>query len=69
MNRDIIRANLNGLGPYVISTSDGREYKVPHMDFLFVGLHNLAFENEQGGVVIIDPAHVVAISAGVSTQD
>ncbi|MBI4624580.1 MAG: hypothetical protein HY736_15355 [Verrucomicrobia bacterium] len=62
MKPDIIRANLNGPGPFVICTSDGKEYKVPHMDFLFVGRHNLAFENARGGVVIIDPAHVVAIS-------
>ncbi|MCX8091967.1 MAG: hypothetical protein N3I86_13710 [Verrucomicrobiae bacterium] len=61
MNRESIRRQLSGGGPYIVRTSDGREFTVPHSEFVLVGRHNLVIENEDGAFDIIDPVHVVSI--------
>jgi hypothetical protein len=61
MNVHTIRKRLSKNGPFVVRTSDGREYLIPPPEFVMVGRYNLVFENEEGGVDIIDPLHVVAI--------
>ncbi len=61
MNRDLIRQQLSGAGPFLVRTSDGKEFTVPHPEFVLVGRHNLAIENEEGVFDIIDPMHVVSI--------
>ena len=46
----------------MVRTSDGEKYTVLHPEFVLVGRHNLVIEDEQGGIDVIDPIHVVAIS-------
>jgi len=64
MNRVLIRQQLTGRGPFNIRTSDGRQYVVPHSEFILIGHHNLVIENAKGLLDIIDPMHVVSIRPG-----
>ena len=64
MNRQFIRHNLTGAGPFIIRTSDGKEYRVPHPEFVLVGKHNVVVEQPNGFLDIIDPLHVVSIRPG-----
>ena len=61
MNIQTIRKRLSKQGPFVVRTSDGEKYTVQHPEFVLVGRHNLVIEDEQGGIDVIDPLHVVAI--------
>ena len=61
MNRDLIREQIQGVGPFIVRTSDGKEYEVPHPEFVMVGHYNLVIENAKGVMDIIDPLHVVSI--------
>ncbi|MBI2946239.1 MAG: hypothetical protein HYY23_01230 [Verrucomicrobia bacterium] len=61
MNVAAIRKRLSKQGPFIVRTSDGEQYVVHHPEFVLVGRHNLVIEDEQGGIDIIDPPHVVGI--------
>lgn len=61
MNREQIREKLTGTGPFLIRTSDGKEFVVPHSEFVLVGRKNLVIEDDHGSFEIIDPMHVVSI--------
>ena len=61
MNRELIRQQLVGSGPVIIRTSDGKEFPVPHSEFVLVGRHNIVIEDEKGLLDIVDPLHVVSI--------
>ncbi len=64
MNRELIRQQLTGRGPFTIRTSDGKEYSVPHPEFVLIGRYNIVVENKEGAFDIIDPLHVVSIRPG-----
>lgn len=64
MNRDLIRHQLRGQKPLVIRTSDGKQFPVPHPEFVLVGRHNIVVESETGLLDIIDPLHIVSIRPG-----
>ncbi len=68
MNRDLIREQIQGVGPFIVRTSDGKEYEVPHPEFVMVGRYNLVIENARGVMVIIDPLHVVSIQSSTKRQ-
>lgn len=61
MSRDQIRSSLIGNGPFVIGTSDGKEFSAPHSEFVFVGKHNVIVEQPGGAFDIIDPLHIVSL--------
>jgi len=61
MKKEMIRRQLSGAGPFLVRTSDGKEFTVPYPEFVLVGRHNLAIEDEEGVFDIIDPMHVVSI--------
>lgn len=61
MNRELIRQQLVGQGSFLIRTSDGKEFQVPHPEFVLVGRHNIVIESAKGLLDIIDPLHVVSI--------
>ena len=61
MNVETIRKRMSKQGPFIVRTSDGEQYTVLHPEFFWVGHHNLVIEDENGGVDVIDPLHVVAI--------
>jgi len=48
----------------IIRTSDGKEFRVPHPEFVLVGRHNVVIEDAKGLLDIIDPMHVVSIRPG-----
>ena len=64
MNRELIRQQLVGQKPLTIRTSDGKEFPVPHPEFVLVGRHNIVIADENGLLDIIDPLHVVSIRPG-----
>ena len=64
MNRELIRQQLVGQGPFIIRTSDGKEFPVPHPEFVLIGRHNIVIEDQKGLLDIIDPLHVVSIRPG-----
>ena len=64
MNRELIRQQLVGQGPFVIRTSDGKEFPAPHPEFVLIGRHNIVIEDAKGRLDIIDPLHVVSIRPG-----
>jgi hypothetical protein len=64
MNRELIRQQLIGQGPFLIRTSDGKEFPVPHPEFVLIGRHNIVIEDAKGLLDIIDPLHVVSIRPG-----
>ena len=64
MNRDLIRQQLTGPGPFVIRTSDGKQYIAPHSEFILIGRHNVVIEDARGMLDIIDPLHIVSIRPG-----
>ena len=61
MNRELIRQQLRGTGPFLIRTSDGKQFPVPHPEFVLIGRHNIVIESTSGLLDIIDPLHVVSI--------
>ena len=64
MTNALIRQQLTGRGPFIVRTTDGKEYLAPHSEFILVGHHNLVIETEDGLLDIIDPLHVVSIRPG-----
>ena len=64
MNRELIRQQLVGQGPFLIRTSDGKEFRVPHPEFVLIGRHNIVIEDAKGLLDIIDPLRVVSIRPG-----
>lgn len=64
MNRDLIRPQLVGQGPFLIRTSAGREFPGLHPEFVVIGRHNLGIEDAKGMLDIGDPRHVVSIRPG-----
>ena len=61
MNIQTIRKRLSKEGPFIVRSSDGEKYTVPHPEFVWVGRYNVVIEDEQGGIDVIDPLHIVAI--------
>ena len=63
MSLDEIRRRIsNGFRPFVIKTSDGREYPVPHREFIMVSKRSVVVADEEGFIDILDPLHIVALN-------
>ena len=63
MNLATIRECLRGPGPFVIRTSDGNAYTVPHSDFIGVTRRYVVLENGRDLFKILDSMHVVSIDS------
>jgi len=62
MNLERIRRRLTGgFQPFLIRTSDGREFKVPHPEFIMVGKYEVAVVDEDGHIDTLAPLHIVSI--------
>ena len=61
VNTDTIKKQVSGPGPFVIRTSDGKEYSAPHGEFIGFTRHYVMVEDEKGVLDILDPLHVVSI--------
>jgi len=51
----------NGFRPFVIRTSDGREFAVPHKEFIMVTRRSVVVADEEGFVDILDPLHIASV--------
>jgi len=62
MNVERIRRRLSGgFRPFVLRTSDGREYSIPHPEFIAIGRHDIAVVDKEGDIDILDPLHIVSL--------
>jgi hypothetical protein len=62
MSVDEIRQRLqNGFRPFVIRTSDGKEFPVPHKEFILVTRRSIVVADNEGFVDIIDPLHISSL--------
>lgn len=64
MNLDKIRKQLTGgFRPFVIRTSDGREFDVPHPEFIAVGKGDIAVVDKDGDINVLDSLHIVSLKS------
>ena len=63
MNADKIRKRLvGGFRPFIVRTSDGREFKVPHPEFLMVTPRgDVVVVDEDGDANVLDALHIVSV--------
>ena len=62
MNLEDIRRRLsNGFKPFIIRTSDGREFSVPHKEFVFLTKRSVIVADEEGYVDILAPLHIASV--------
>ena len=61
MNTKTMQQQLSGAGPFLIRTSDGKAYTVPHSEFVGFTKHYVMIEDSTGVLDIVDPLHVVSI--------
>ena len=62
MNIEKIRKQITGgFRPFILRTSDGREYRVPHPEFIALGKSDVAVVDKDGDINVLDALHVVAI--------
>ena len=57
-----VRQRLTGgFRPFCLRTSDGRQYTVPHPEFVLIGRNSLAVLDADREVATLDPLRIVAI--------
>jgi hypothetical protein len=62
MNLDDIRKRItNGFRPFIIRTSDGREFPVPHKEFIMVTRRSVVVADRAGFVDILNPLHITSL--------
>jgi len=62
MNLEHIRERLhNGFAPFVLTTTDGRRFAVPHQDFVAVGKNVVVVLDEADRSTKIDALHIVSV--------
>lgn len=58
---EIRRRITGGFTPFIILTSDGREFKVPHPEFLAVGRYAVAVVDDEGFMNNIALLHIASL--------
>ena len=62
MSIDKIRKRLTGgFRPFVLRTSDGREFPVPHPEFIALGKSDVAVVDKTGDINVLEALHIVSI--------
>jgi hypothetical protein len=62
MNIEQIKQRLRGgFKPFMLHLSDGREFKIPHPEFILVGSFVVAVLRQDGLVETLDPLHITSI--------
>ena len=62
MNLQEIRVKLeDGFRPFTIRTSDGREFPVPHKEFIMITKRSVVVADQEGYTHIIDPLHIASL--------
>ena len=62
--RDLI---TGGFEPFVIKTSDGQVYDVPHPEFVAIGQGVVVVIGKNDRVNTLDPLHITAVEKGFSS--
>jgi hypothetical protein len=63
MSLEEIRKKItNGFRPFVLRTSDGREFPVPHREFIFLTKRSVIVADAEGFVDILDPLHIASLN-------
>jgi len=64
MNIEKIRKRVTGgFQPFVLRTSDGRKYSVPHPEFIMFGKFEVAVVDRDGDIDLLDPLHIVSLKS------
>ena len=58
---DIRRRVTGGFQPFIIRTSDGRELKVPHPEFILLAPNAVAVVDDEGHINTIAVLHIASI--------
>ena len=67
MNVERIRRRLTGgFRPFTLRTSDGREYDVPHPEFILIASREIGVVSKDGYIDTLAPLHIVSIRTLVS---
>jgi hypothetical protein len=62
MNVEKIRKHLSGgFRPFVLRTSDGHQYQIPHPEFIALGKYDVVVVDRSGDIDILDPLHIVSL--------
>ena len=62
MSIEKLRKHVSGgFRPFVIRTSDGREFSVPHPEFIAIGKSDVAVVDKKGDINILEALHIVSI--------
>jgi hypothetical protein len=62
MKLEEIRHKLtNGFRPFILHTSDGRKFTVPHKEFIMLTKRSVVVADKDGFVDILDPMHITGI--------
>ena len=62
MSIDKIRKRLTGgFRPFVLRTSDGREFPVPHPEFIALGKSDVAVVDKTGDINVLEVLRIVSI--------
>jgi len=67
MNVDKIRKRMaGGFRPFILRTSDGHEFEVPHPEFIALGKYDVAVVDKEGDINLVDSLHIVSIKTSKS---
>lgn len=58
---EIRKRITGGFQPFVIRTSDGREFKVPHPEFIMLAKYAVAVVDDDGDINTISLLHIASI--------
>ena len=58
---EIRRRVNNGFRPFLIRTSDGRDFPVLHKEFVFLTKRSVVIADQEGYVDILDPLHIASV--------
>lgn len=61
MISEIKKRLTGGFQPFLLRTSDGREFKVPHPEFVMLGKHSIAVVDDEGDINTIALLHIASI--------
>ena len=50
-----------GFKPFLILTSDGNSYEVPHPEFILFGKSAVAVTDHEGDIAVLDLLHIVGL--------
>jgi len=64
MNLDKIRKQITGgFRPFVLRTTDGREFAVPHPEFIALGRDDIAVVDKDGDINVLDAMLIVSLKS------